>query len=668
MKHLLPLLSLLVLLAAPARALEVTVEVGLDGLLVDGAWAPLEVRCALGPDEPRLDGRVVVARPREVVGRIEAPLRVEPGEVAVARLLVPVTAGASHAVRIVDADGRTLATAVPEAIGTVLMPDERLVLFAGPIGLPGLADGGADRARVARLAPDRLPRDPRLLAAAQAVVLKPPPGGAAAHVEAARDPALADALERFVRGGGALVLVAGDGAAWWRDGPLDALAPARVDGRGEDPLTALEPGGGLFDAPRSLAVLACTPRPGAVVTWQGERHPLVVERRLGAGRVTLVAFDPDRDGLRGAPRTGAFLASLLPAVAPPPPPLRGADLLALLNDLLDAGPGLAPAWFYGLTLALAVQLLGVSVLTAALVRRRGPWAALVVPPAVSVVVSATLLAAGALARGAPRVTQLVVHMTDPAPDAPPGGGQVAFALGLVAGGRAEASIELPPDLLPEPQPLSGFELLRLRAEGAGLALRPGRPALVGPLEVPAHGRAALLLGGHALEAGADLGPGRPAFAARCLPAPAAPGGAEWPTVEVTSRDDRPLEGLLVLALTPGGARLGPLPPLAPGGAATFTAGLAAPPPDEVPLYGPISGADDLLLRVAHRLVASAPRAAGAPAPITAWVLHAAVEEGAAVPLVDRRGAPLAGPARTLRVTCVPVLRALRALGDGEEDE
>ncbi|MBX3472650.1 MAG: hypothetical protein KF878_37840, partial [Planctomycetes bacterium] len=127
------------------------------------------------------------------------------------------------------------------------------------------------------------------------------------------------------------------------------------------------------------------------------------------------------------------------------------------------------------------------------------------------------------------------------------------------------------------------------------------------------------------------------------------------------RDDRPLEGLLVLALTPGGARLGQLPPLAPGGAATFTAALAAPPPDEVPLHGPIAGPADLLLRVAHRLMASVPRAAGGPPPpITAWVLHAAVEEGAAVPLVDRRGAPLAGPARTLRVTCVPVLRALGA--------
>ncbi|MCO5167017.1 MAG: hypothetical protein M9894_11695 [Planctomycetes bacterium] len=641
-------LPLLLLLAAPAAALDVTVEVGLDGLLVDGGWAPLEVRCTLGPDEPRLEGRVVVERPRELVGRIEAPLRVEPGETAVARLVVPVTAGATYAARVVDADGRTLATALPAGAGVILMPDERLVVFAGPVGLPGLADGGADRPRIARLAPERLPRDARLLAAAQAVVLKPPPGGAAAFAELARDPAAAAALERFVRQGGALVLVAGDGP-WWRDGPLDALAPARVDGRGEDAVAALDPGLGLFEAPRPLAVLACTPRPGAVVAWAGERHPLVIERAHGRGRVTLVAFDPDQGGLRGAPRTSALLAGLLPAAPPAAPPLRGHDALALLGDLLDATPGLAPGWFYGLTLALAVQLLGVSVLTAALVRRRGPWAALVAPPAVSLVVTGALLVAGALARGAPRVTQLLVQVADPASDAPPGGGHVLAALGVVAGARAEASVELPAALLPEPQPLSGLDALRLRAAGAALALRPGRPALVGPLEVPAHGRAALLLAGHV-----DGDAPWPALSARALPGPA----ATWPAVEVTSHDARPLEGLVVMTLTPAGPRTGALRPLAPGATATFSAALAAPPLDDLQLDGPLDPGRGLLLRVAGRLEAAAgrPPAGAPPPPVVAWVLHAAVEEGAAVPFTDRRGARLAGAARTVRVTCVPVLR------------
>lgn len=670
------LIALAVLLvAAPARALDVAVEVGLDGLVVDGGWTPVEVRCTLAADDPPLDGRVVVSRPREVVASVEAPLRVLPGQTAVARLAVPSGPGGSYDVRVVDARGLTLAEAAPAGATTVLLPDERLVVFVGPVGLPGLSEGG-DRARVARLTPDRLPRDAHALDPAAAIVLKPGASGAA-HVELARDPAAAAALERYVRGGGTLVLVPGD-AAFWRDGPLDALAPARVDGRAEEPAGALEPvlgeaegrepapavsgrGSEARPVPPTIPVFACTPRAGARVTWAGERHPLVVERALGRGRVVLVTFDLDRERVRAAPGTASFVAGLVARRPAPASVLGGADAAALLHDLLDATPPLGSGWFYGLALAAVAQLLAVSLLTGALVKRRGAWAGLVVPPAASVVLACVLLTAGALARGGPRVTTLLLEVPEP------GGGALTVhaAVGLAAGRAGRFSVELPPALRPDAQPVSGFDLLRPRAARAALTLRPGRPPLVGPIDARAHGRHVLLLTGRALEGEGGLGAG-PSVSARAVVviAPGAVGAGPWPRVEVTSRDARPLDALRVLVFGPSGPRLGALGPLAPGDAATFTPELhdvavAGEPLAPGPLEGPALAAA-VLDHVARRLeaawlraTATAPNGAPPPAPL-AWVLDAQVEPGSVVRVLDEDGEPLdESSARTVRVTCVP---------------
>lgn len=670
-------LACALLLAGPARGLEVQVDVGLDGLVVDGAWTPIEVRCTLRPDEPRLEGRVVLARPREAVASVEVALTVEPGETGVARLAAPGGPGVTYTVSVLDAAGRRLAEATPEGATALLLPDERLVLFVGPVGLPALGQGAVDdRPRVARLAPARLPRDVHALSAARAVVLKAPASADADHVELARDPAAAAALERYVRGGGTLVLAAGDGA-FWRDGPLDALAPARVDGRGQEPPGALEPLLGAPEGARAVGVVTCTPRPGARVTWAGERHPLVIERALGRGRVVLVTFDLDRDGARGAAATASFLDGLLARPPATPPLLRGADALALLGDLQEATPPLGTGWFYGLALAAAAQVVGVSLFTAVMVRRRGAWAGLFTPPLTSLGVAAALLVAGALARGGPRVTTLLLEVPDP------GGGAAAVhaAVGLAAGRAASFSLEVPPPLRPDAQSASAFDLLRPRGARAALRLRPGRPALVTPLELGGHGRRALLLVGRAVDGdpGLDLGP---RVAARALPilvsAPSArgvgerlqPAGGVWPQVEVTSREEVPLEGLRVLTFGPAGARLGALAPLSPGESVTFTAGLSDvvagdPPPlpaRDLEVAGPGAPAalDALLARVARRLEAAWLRAAAATphpdaAPLpAAWVLHARLEPGSAVPVLDEAGRPLPDAlTRTVRITCAP---------------
>src|SRR5690606_35285478 len=136
-----------------------------------------------------------------------------------------------------------------------------------------------------------------------------------------------------------------------------------------------------------------------------------------------------------------------------------------------------------------------------------------------------LIAAGALARGDPRVTTLLLELPDP------GGGAatVHAAVGLEAGRAGRYSVELPPALRPDAQQVTAFDLLRPRAARAALTLRPGRPALVGPIETRAHGRHALLLTGRALDDDEALRAG-PDFSARAVPvlSPPPDGAASGP--------------------------------------------------------------------------------------------------------------------------------------------
>lgn len=657
----------LLLLAPRASALELQVEVGLEGLVVDGGWAPVVVRCTLAADEAVFDGRLVVLRPREMVGRVEAPLRLEPGTSTTVRLPVLASPGMAYVVRALDAGGRVVAEGAPRGALTMLLPDERLVVVCGPVGAAALASVPAsDRPRIARLRPEELPRDAHVLANAAAVLLEPS-GGDSAHVELARDPAVVAMLERYVRSGGTLVLLPGAGA-FWTETPLDALAPARVEGRGAEQAGVFEALLGVTegaDPTRSVPVLTCTPRAGARVVWAGELHPLVVDRALGRGRVVLVAFDPDREGLRGASRASTFLLALLASEADPVSPFRHGDAEELLAAVLDATPPLGTGWFYGLALVAAVHVLGVSLLTTIVARRRGPWAGLALPPLISIGLAAVLLVAGALGRGSPRVTTLALEVHDGSR------GDVARvhgAVGVAAGGPTSVWVELPPALRPAAQQLSGLDLLRPRGRAVALRERAGRPALVGPIEVAAHGRSTLALTGLATRDRADDAALLGGLRVRANVVPAlvdAAGGAVtpelWPRVQVTNTGEAPLEGLFVLALGPSSARLIAVEPLAPG---QQVMAVPAPAHTLAPPLPPSLGAQDLLAdrallleRAARCIEASWVRAlsAAATGPLqfpTAWVLHARVEDAALVPVLATEEGPEL-PGRTVRITCVP---------------
>jgi hypothetical protein len=651
----LSLLTLLLALAPPAEGVEVEVEVGLDEVVVEEAWSSVVVRVTLAPDDAPLDGRVVIERPRDLVGVIEAPVRVAPGQTATVRLVAPPGTSGGLVARVVDQDGTWRAEAPVTRPPTTLTPEERLVLFVGR-GLLSVGDQvrRADRPRVARLAPAQLPRDPRVLAAARTIVLT---GSAEPDlVDLARDPEAVAALERWVRAGGRLVVLASD-RPFWRDTRLDALLPAAVDGA-----PAVERGGALAATfgrvQGDVPLLAATPRSDAKVVVSGDRWPVLVERELGRGHVVLCLVDVDREVMRGAENADAFVSRLLAAGRAPPPGPRAQDVHDLAKTLLAATPSLGGGWAYLITAAALVQALGVTVLAGWASRRRGPWAGLAAPIAVSLVVATVLLLAGALRHEPPSAQALAVVTTD-------GGlaGQAHLEVAVFSGVRARLGLDLPGALRPRADLRRAPDPLRLRIGPPRLVVHGPSTLSIEGLEVPPHGVALVGFDGDVVEgerATGELLVGLPRLSVETTTR-SGPAGTGWPLVAVRSRERAPLGRLLLLAVGAGGTRIRWIEAMAP------EAGLEwDPAKDGVAFVTPTadaaraaleSGNDDaLLLQAAGLLEASWARSlaasTGADRPeAAAWVL--VLDRPAATPLAlrDDDGAPLAPP-RLVRIGCL----------------
>lgn len=651
----LALLTALAALAGPAAAMEVEVEVGLDEVVVEEAWSPVVVRVRLAPEDAPLDGRVVIERPRDLVGTIESPIQVAPGQTATVRLVAPPGTSGGLVARVVDQDGTWRAEAPVGRPPTTLGPEERLVLFAGR----GLLSAGdpvrrADRPRLARIAAAQLPRDPRVLAATRTIVLK----GAAEPdlVELARDPEAVAALERWVRAGGRLVVLASD-RPFWRDTALEALLPARVDGS-----PAVEHSGALAPALGHLQgdvpLLAAVPRPDARVVISGERWPVLVERDLGRGQVALCLVDVDREVIRGAENVETFMARLLAGGRAPPPGPRAQDVHDLAKALLAATPSLGGGWAYLITAAALVQALGVTVLAGWAARRRGPWAGLGAPIGVSLVLAVVLILAGALRHEPPSASVLAVVTTE-------GGlaGQAHVEVAVFSGVRARLGLDLPGALRPRADLRRAPDPLRLRIGPPRLVVHGPSTLSIEGLEVPPHGVALVGFDGDVVEgerATGELLAGLPRLSLEATSRPG-PAGTGWPLVTVRSREKAPVGRLLLLAVGAGGARTRWVDAMAPEADLEWD-----PSRDGVALVTPTAdvgraalqaGDDDaLLLQTAGLLEANWARtlaaATGAERPeAAAWAL--VVDRPAASPLAlrDEEGAPV-GAARLVRVGCL----------------
>jgi len=644
------------LLAGPAAAVEAHVRVGLDGFLVAGAWTPLEVRCTVAPDEPPLDGAVLCDLPGDAVGRVRADVRAAPGTTSVVRLAVPVGAGRTYGVRVVDGAGRTVASTEPLATWTLVEPDDGLALVVGGRRLPGF---GADEAlpRLARVGPERLPRASGVLEGLRAIFLCGDAGGLR---EVARDPEAVTALRRFAEAGGTLVVAPGGPTAFWTGTPLAALLPVG-DAAGwtsRPPEDVARVVGGLDPAGGPIPVLSTVLRRGA----RGEedrrgRDPLVARRALGRGRVVFVAFDLEHPRVRRAPGLRNVLAELARR-APPWPRLPPRELEREAAAAFAAYPALGPGGFYLLVLAVLVHIGAIGPVASLVGKRRGARAGLLLAPAASFGVAAGVLAVATLARGEAEA-RLVTWSFHAA-----GSRQAAVQVdvGLFAGAGGAFTVEVPPGLRPTARSRDDLALLLPRAPVPAAEIAGGRVVAVGPVAVPARGHARVELAG---AAGTDGG-GR--FLGPPLRVTASGPPDAWPTLRVVTDGAGPLAGLYGLAIHDHGppfARLDRLPEVSPGVTVEWDASEGAPleasgadPLD--PFDGGRRAVDALvhavgwrLLQERQRAVAGAPRAA-ARFP-TAWVIRV-VEEAAdrganGLTVRDGEGRPVA--TRVLRVALWP---------------
>lgn len=111
------------------------------------------------------------------------------------------------------------------------------------------------------------------------------------------------AITDYVQNGGELLL--GTGASWRKTlaGVSAGILPMQIDGT-----TSIRPG---LDTLGPVEVATGTLNPGATAWLSGGNRPLLVERFVGAGTVTVATFDWNQDPIASWSGTGALLRQLL---------------------------------------------------------------------------------------------------------------------------------------------------------------------------------------------------------------------------------------------------------------------------------------------------------------------------------------------------------------------
>jgi hypothetical protein len=596
-------LAALLLSPLSALALDVEVEVGLGGFLAPGSWTPVRVSCQLGPGEERLEGRVVLDLPRQAIASCSAPLDLEPGQMARVTLAAPVgIASGDYRVRVEDAEGRTLAEEVPEETWTVLGDDQHLVLLLGRPSLQAFRSERDLLPRTVHLAPEALPREPRVLASADAIFLK---GDRSAGLrELARDAEVVAALRRYVMGGGHLVVLADQPEQtqpFWLEQPLKDLLPvSTVRGQLELPPARLEPAfGGVPSGP--VWALDVVQSPGA-------SPPLCVGRALGLGRVSVVTCDVDHPLLRPISGTTGFLVNLVRRPKLALPRLRDEELTQSSRAVFQATPLVSSMGMALIISCVALHLIALGPLTSYVTRRRSPWAGLAVPPAVSVLLAITIVVVASLLRGPPRARALVYTFQDP--EATQVWAQVD--VGLFAGHSEDFRLTLSDTLRPRPQPRPSLDSLRFRRPAPVLEFVGSLPHAIAPIHVTARGHTWLELSADVeTTSSADLTP--PPIRASLEPTE-----GDWPRIKIAYKGDEPLAHVLLLGIGLAETRL-EVVQLEPGAELVWrpqAGAVLGPPPtlEEDPFESP-SARTRLLLTLAERLERERHRAAAAASPL-----------------------------------------------------
>lgn len=108
------------------------------------------------------------------------------------------------------------------------------------------------------------------------------------------------AVQRYVLTGGHLVMTGGPSAPWLRDARWKALLPAEPGSASTLPGQAVKQLTGAMSR-EPLSIVRVSPRRGTQVRVESEGVPLMVDRQIGLGLVSLWTFDPFADPIRTSP-------------------------------------------------------------------------------------------------------------------------------------------------------------------------------------------------------------------------------------------------------------------------------------------------------------------------------------------------------------------------------
>lgn len=534
-------------LPARAEALHVEVKVGLDGHL-RGEWTQLEAHCSLDPGEQPFKGKLILDFSGYAFGGCETPFELQPGRSTTVRLTVPVLMGKAYAVRVEDAQGKRVVEVEPDDYSRV-EAKRRLALLVARTGLGAIESKKLkDPPRLARVDAIGLPRDHRALRGVSAVFL-PLDGDDAAMRDLYRDPDRVATLRSYVELGGRLILLARPAfPRVWVGTRLETLIPVR------DPsLASVSPQdvafllGKLREGASSVPVVRTELAPGAAWVHRKGKIGLVAQRSLGRGRVLFVAFDPDSRVLREAELLGPSLAGMATPDKRTSPRrwLRPRRLERVAMRAFAARRLLSPLGFGLLAAAVVLHILVLGPLTFLLGRKkRSPWAALLVPPLLSVLLALVIMLIGAATRERGEVRMLEFCTQAPSGEAR---ATAQLEVGVFAAHDAKFAIDLPKRWFPALQDRGPLAALQFRDAPPVLRFSDGVARSLGPLSVAARGFSQVRFEGDESRL--------PLTVAR----------AEHGTVQLTSLAEQgKLTGLAALKLDVQGDRFQLLPDLGPG--------------------------------------------------------------------------------------------------------
>jgi hypothetical protein len=285
--------------AAATSPLTLTIHVGYQDVVKPGEWMPVTVDARNTGAE--IDGTL----------EIQEALNAQPGVGGFAIYQQPISlaSGASKRIRayiLVDTTGATITARVVRNGRVVVSQDSGAgsttstmigVLSDQATALDGFAavHPGSIAARVVHLRADEIAESPIPLRAFDILAID---DFATDSLTAGQRTAIAD----FVRAGGDLLL--GTGAAWRKTlaGLSPAILPMNVSGT-TTVSTALLGGS-------RVELASGTTTPGNV--WlAAANQPLLLERTVGAGTVTMATFDWNQEPVAGWSGTGALLRQLI---------------------------------------------------------------------------------------------------------------------------------------------------------------------------------------------------------------------------------------------------------------------------------------------------------------------------------------------------------------------